>query len=146
MSTELTIRPVQVEDADNGFFEVLSQLTEAPKLPTDQFNRLLQQQQQSNTRLTLVAVSSQGRVQGTGSALIEPKFIRGGKACGHIEDIVIDKEARGAHVGQQIIAQLVQFCHTHDCYKVILDCSDHNVAFYEKCGFIVKGQQMGMYF
>ena len=28
------------------------------------------------------------------------------------------------------------------CYKVILDCSESNVGFYEKCGFDNKGYQM----
>ena len=28
------------------------------------------------------------------------------------------------------------------CYKVILDCSDSNVKFYEKCGFQKKEVQM----
>jgi hypothetical protein len=28
------------------------------------------------------------------------------------------------------------------CYKVILDCADHNVAFYEKCGLTRKEIQM----
>lgn len=32
------------------------------------------------------------------------------------------------------------------CYKVILDCSVENKAFYEKCGFQQKSVQMAMYF
>ena len=31
------------------------------------------------------------------------------------------------------------------CYKVILDCDDSNVGFYEKCGYSRKGAQMAMY-
>ena len=33
----------------------------------------------------------------------------------------------------------------NNCYKIILDCSDKNVAFYQKCGYIRKGAQMAMY-
>jgi len=32
------------------------------------------------------------------------------------------------------------------CYKVILDCSESNVAFYEKCGLTRKEVQMVRYF
>jgi glucosamine-phosphate N-acetyltransferase len=35
---------------------------------------------------------------------------------------------------------------TVGCYKVILDCSEKNVPFYEKCGFTVKEKQMVVYF
>ena len=33
-----------------------------------------------------------------------------------------------------------------ECYKCILDCSDENVAFYEKSGFNRKGSFMTTYF
>ena len=32
------------------------------------------------------------------------------------------------------------------CYKLILDCSESNVKFYEKCGFKRKEIQMARYF
>lgn len=31
------------------------------------------------------------------------------------------------------------------CYKVILDCSEDNVRFYERCGFVRKEVQMAAY-
>ena len=30
------------------------------------------------------------------------------------------------------------------CYKAILDCSEANIPFYEKCGFDKKGIQMSV--
>ena len=35
--------------------------------------------------------------------------------------------------------------YANDCYKVILDCEDHNQKFYEKCGFHRKGVEMACY-
>ena len=32
------------------------------------------------------------------------------------------------------------------CYKVILDCSEGNVPFYERCGFQRKEVQMAVHF
>lgn len=32
------------------------------------------------------------------------------------------------------------------CYKVILDCSEGNVGFYERCGLVRKEVQMVKYF
>ncbi len=36
----------------------------------------------------------------------------------------------------------MRVCKERGCYKVILDCAEHNVAFYEKCGLTKKEVQM----
>lgn len=51
---------------------------------------------------------------------------------GHIEDIVIRKEYRGRNLGKRLIDLLKQIANVNTCYKVILDCGEHNVGFYEK--------------
>lgn len=146
MSNDITIRPIEIDDDDKGLFDVLSQLTSAPRLPHEHFQRLVEQQRRENVRQTLVALDEQGQIIGTGSAMIELKFIRQGLPCGHIEDIVVDEKARGTHVGQRLISQLVDFCKSRQCYKVILDCFETNIPFYEKCGFATQATQMSLYF
>lgn len=145
MTQHITIRPLQIDDAENGFFDVLSQLTEAPKLPLERFRQLLDQQHHHDLRLTIVAVGSDNRVLATGSVMIEPKFIRGGRPCAHIEDIVVDQAARGTHLGKRVISSLIDHCKVRQCYKIILDCAERNIPFYEKCGFQVMGAQMAKY-
>lgn len=140
------IRPVSEDDGDNGLFDVLSQLTEAPAIAREDFVKLLNKQREQDARLTIVAVNPDGRVLGTGSVMVEPKFIRSGRPCGHIEDIVVDKNTRGLKLGKRIISSLVDHCKERGCYKVILDCADNNVPFYEKCGFKPKERQMVHYF
>jgi len=34
---------------------------------------------------------------------------------------------------------LKEFGKLHDCYKILLDCADHNVDFYEKVSTILYG-------
>lgn len=41
-----------------------------------------------------------------------------------------------------MIASLVDVAEEEGCYKVILDCSEANAAFYEKCGMTRKEVQM----
>lgn len=41
-----------------------------------------------------------------------------------------------------MIEALVALSRQYGCYKVILDCSEENAAFYEKCGLSRKGVQM----
>lgn len=42
----------------------------------------------------------------------------------------------------RVIAALMAHAQSQGCYKAILDCSDSNVPFYEKCGFTQKEVQM----
>lgn len=79
-------------------------------------------------------------IVGYGSIFYEVK-IRGGKA-GHIEDIVIKDNQRGKGFGKMIIDFLTQDAKDEKCYKVSLSCKEHNVVFYEKCGYQRDGVTM----
>lgn len=59
--------------------------------------------------------------------------------AGHIEDIAVAKSEQGKKLGIKIINTLTYIAETVGCYKTTLVCSDYNVKFYERCGF-VKGQ------
>ena len=82
----------------------------------------------------------------SGTIIIEPKIIRGGKPVGHIEDIVISSSYRGKGLGQDILELLIQEGREKNCYKIILDCLENLEAFYSKSGFEKKGVQMSLYF
>jgi glucosamine-phosphate N-acetyltransferase len=77
---------------------------------------------------------------GYGAVLIEQK-IRGGKV-GHIEDIVTHPLHRGMGLGRALVEALSRKAFELGCYKVALHCQPHNVAFYEKCGFVSSGNSM----
>lgn len=88
------------------------------------------------TRKTYVAVLK-GRVVGTASIFIEMKLM--GHPVGHIEDVVVEENVERHGVGRALINRCVKRAkEVYECYKVILDCADHNVGFYEKCGFHKK--------
>ncbi|CAI0462295.1 unnamed protein product [Linum tenue] len=46
----------------------------------------------------------------------------------------------------KIVEFLADHARYRGCYKVILDCSSENKAFYERCGFREKEIQMVQYF
>lgn len=77
--------------------------------------------------------------------LIERKFIRGAALCGHVEDVVVDAAARGRGLGARVVAALFSAAREAGCYKIILDCSEDNVPFYERCGLARKEVQMVAY-
>lgn len=78
--------------------------------------------------------------------MVEVKFIRDCGRCGHIEDVVVDSSYRGLRLGARVVEALAGAAREAGCYKIILDCSEDNVAFYEKCGLTRKAVQMAQYF
>ena len=82
----------------------------------------------------------------SGTIIIEPKFIRGGKNVGHIEDIVVKSTHRGKQISSDILNLLKNIARENNCYKVILDCNEEVKKVYNRSGFEEKGIQMGIYF
>jgi glucosamine-phosphate N-acetyltransferase len=93
----------------------------------------------NDSYFTIVIENDHGRIVGVGSLLIEAKFIHSCALAGHIEDIAVAKSEQGKKLGIKIIHCLMDISERVGCYKTTLVCADHNVPFYEKCGF-VKGQ------
>lgn len=131
------------EDYYNGFLDLLGQLT-----VVNQENITFEDfaQQLENTNNKILVIKFDGQIVGTGSILIEYKFVRGLRQVGHIEDVVIDWNHRKAGLGKLLINKLVEIGKENKCYKIILSCSAENKSFYEKCGFINKNLEMSLYF
>ncbi|SCU78042.1 LAME_0A03070g1_1 [Lachancea meyersii CBS 8951] len=89
-----------------------------------------------------VVVNAGGRVVATGTVLIERKIIRNCGLVGHVEDIAVAKDQQGKQLGLLLIQYLTDLAHETGCYKVILDCDEKNVGFYEKCGYRRCGVEM----
>jgi glucosamine-phosphate N-acetyltransferase len=86
------------------------------------------------------------KIIASGTLIIEPKIIRGGKNVGHIEDIVVSENMRGKGISQELLNMLKIFARENNCYKVILDCNNEVKNVYIKNGLGVKGIQMAEYF
>jgi hypothetical protein len=76
------------------------------------------------------------------SILTPPCSLRNLGCVGHIEDISVAKDQQGKKLGLRIIQALDAIAQEKGCYKAILDCSEHNRPFYEKCGYKLAGVQM----
>ena len=96
-----------------------------------QYTEMFPIKQDTYKIIVIVDVAKQ-RVIASGSLIIEKKFIRQLGTAGHIEDIVVQEGYRGKHLGLRLIELLKKLAAVNNCYKVILDCSQHNVGFYEK--------------
>ena len=96
---------------------------------------------QANVHSLVAIIDTQ--IVGYGSILIETK-IRGGK-MGHIEDIVSHSLFRKKGIGKAIVNGLFEVAKVNGCYKVALQCKEHNVKFYKKCGYKISGLAMQMF-
>ncbi|XP_050228557.1 glucosamine 6-phosphate N-acetyltransferase [Mercurialis annua] len=145
---KLQVRKLEISDKGKGYLELLQQLTVCDSVSDKEFEKRFEEiSSYGDDHLICVIEDDQsGKIIATGCMFIEKKFIRNCGKVGHIEDIVVDSEARGKQLGKKIIEFLTDHAHSMGCYKVILDCSIENKAFYEKCGYKQKEIQMAKYF
>jgi len=87
-------------------------------------------------------VESEGYIVGTATLHVLEKLIGGGSYVGQIEDVCISKSHSGKGLGQMLVNQLVESSKELRCYKVILNCDEKLVPFYEKNGFYQKEIKM----
>ena len=85
-------------------------------------------------------------IVGSVTIFIETKLIHNFGKVAHVEDVIVDNTYRGKGLGKMLVQKCIDYARIHDCYKIILNCSDENIPFYEKCGFSKKENEMALYF
>ncbi len=63
----------------------------------------------------------------------------------YIDDLCVDSDARGKHIGKQLYDYVLNYAKENDCYDVTLNVwegNDSAKSFYEKMGMAVKKTQM----
>ncbi|WOO83469.1 Glucosamine 6-phosphate N-acetyltransferase 1 [Vanrija pseudolonga] len=136
LGDDLELRPLAISDHARGHFELLTVLTAAPNIGKDAYiDRFEYLRSCPNTYYTVVIVhKATDQLVAVGTVFVERKFTRSGGLVAHIEDIAVSKKMQGRKLGLLIIKTLEELGRQAGCYKVILDCSKENIAFYEKCG------------
>ncbi len=137
-----------IESIKNQYLLLLSNLTSTEYIETKLFKENVEKISQIGTIIVGVIqdCSNNLEIVASGTIIIEPKIIRGGKNVGHIEDIVVANHMRGKGVSQKILDMLRFIAREKNCYKIILDCEKEVKNVYIKNGFEVKGLQMAEYF
>jgi glucosamine-phosphate N-acetyltransferase len=161
-----TIRPLRRSDYSRGYLDVLRVLTTVGDISEEAWNKRYDWITSRNDEYyMLVVCDGADRIVGTGSLIVERKFIHELGMVGHIEDIAVEKGQQGMKLGLRIIQALDFVAANVGCYKVcfsflftlcvvvlltalqsILDCSEANEGFYVKCGFKRAGLEMAHYY
>ena len=128
----LTVRMMDATDLRRGFLAALSVLKPA-ELTDEQALGVFRNRMQARVQTYVALIDD--RIAGTASLFLEPKFIHGGGIVGHIEDVATHAAYQKHGVGASLVAELLSVCRRAGCYKVILDCDEQVIPFYEKLGF-----------
>ena len=63
----------------------------------------------------------------------------------YIDDLCVDEEKRGMHIGKILYAYVLDYAKKSGCYNVTLNvwsCNESAMKFYESCGLVP--QKIGM--
>lgn len=143
----IVVRDLEAGDYHKGYLQLLSQLTKVGDYDEATFKARFDEMSKRSDTYKVVVIEDLDKRQiiATATLVVELKFIRGCAKCGHVEDVVVDSTYRGLRLGLRVIEALMAAAQELGCYKVILDCSEDNVPFYEKCGLTRKEVQMVKY-
>ena len=136
----ISIRAVMQSDMD-AVIELLQSISEFKPSKSDFLTIWNSFCEQANVHSLVAVMNSQ--IVGYGSIVIETK-IRGGKT-GHIEDIVSHPLLQKKGIGKAVVDALLSVAKDNGCYKVALQCKEHNINFYKKCGYEVSGVAMQIF-
>lgn len=133
----VSIHEIKYEDIDKGFLAVLENLVPAD-IDNNEFAKNILQQIKMNSlhKIFVAEDDSDGKVVGTITLLIEPKFINKGMQVGYIEDVSVRKEYEGLGIGSKLVTYATTYAISREgCRKVLLYCSEKTKLFYEKLGY-----------
>ncbi len=158
-----TLRPLEVADGAAAYIHLLSQLSCAPPISEEVFRRQLARQWDTGSKHVVYVVdgpcaprptpstaeglapveADEARFPLLGCATIvleEDVLNAGGEGSGSrpvalIEDVVVDKRARGTGLGRALLRAALDIAAAAGCVSAVLNCSEANAPFYKKCGF-----------
>ena len=130
--TKISIGDLNGHDISNGFLETLASLAPVDLTP-EEASTILRQRLRAGIHTFVARLG--GKVVGTAALLLEDKFIHGGGRVAHVEDVAVHPDFKKQGIGAALVRHLIDRARDLGCYKVILNCHDHLIPFYEQQGF-----------
>jgi len=137
------LRLIESDDYDRGFFDLLAQLTAAPKLEREIFEEIISDK---NINIYVIEDRETGKLVATMRLNFERKLIRNGGLVCHFEDFVVDERHRKAGLGSFLVRFSQIKASERNCYKILGICVEGLMPYYEKQGFKKTGFVFGRYF
>jgi len=143
LGSNLIMRPLQRDDFNKNYMELLSQLTEIGDVKQEDYEKRfdLMKSSMNTYYINVIEDLSQKRIVASLTLVYEQKFIRNTSARGRIEDVVVDKDYRGKQLSKMLLDISCQLSSLLGCYKLSLECKDPLKKLYEQFDFCSeKGQ------
>ena len=135
-----TLRNIEYDDFDKGYMDLMFEFTNY-QYPMTKENFINFIDTQKNYKIIVIYSEIEKRIIGAGTIIIVHKIHN--NPIGQIEDVIISEKYRKNGFGKQIIEKLIDIGKNEcKCYKIILNCLEKNIKFYENCGFINVGVEM----
>lgn len=137
------IKELEQSDFDqyDGYYETLSNLTEAPSLENEKSKEIIREINRRDGHVFIVAVEGKTIVSSV-TILVEKKFIRGGAWAAHIEDVCTHHDFLGHHFALKLVKKGIAYAKERGCYKISLHCTPEMEMYYRKNDLDVKGISM----
>lgn len=140
-----TIKPLKKKYVTTELLETLQHLSSSTVVDVPAARKQLKVINKNKRHRIFVAIDKQRDiVVGTATIFIEPKFIHNFGFEAHVEDVVVHVDYMGQGIGRALMERLLREAKKAQCYRMLLDCADKNVPFYEKLGFTKRGNEMIM--
>ena len=137
---------INIEDfshRNNDIITLLSQLSTTTQISKSDFLIFLINKP-LNHNIYVCIDNELDKIVGIITIIIESKLIHNFGKVAHIEDLVVDKEERNKGIAQLLINKCIEYAKNENCYKIILNCNENLIKFYEKSNFYNAGYQMRM--
>nr|CAI5851537.1 unnamed protein product [Callosobruchus analis] len=135
----LCVRPLRISDYDNGFLQILRQLTTVGNVSRSLFeNQFWKMKKSGGYFITVIEDTRTHEIIGASTLITELKFIHGCALRGRLEDVVVNNTYRGKQLGKLIVLTVTLLAKKLGCYKMSLDCKDNLIPFYKSLGYTLE--------
>jgi len=148
----LYARPLEISDHQQGYLELLSQLTQVGEVSETEFEQRFKQMQATNEIghhyiIVVLVDKSSDKIIASSTLFLEYKFIHQCATRGRLEDVVVSDSYRGKKVGELIVRIISELAReVYNCYKLTLDCTDELKKFYAKNNFAWASNMLAIRF
>lgn len=133
-------RNIEYDDFDKGYMDLMYEFTNYNyPITKEEFVNFIDTHK--NYKIIVIYSEIEKKIIGAGTIIIVHKIHN--NPIGQIEDVIISEKYRKNRLGKQIIEKLIDIGKNEfKCYKIILNCLEKNIKFYENCGFVEVGVEM----
>jgi len=139
----MKIRRLNQNDVlENSFFQTLSHLSPIDLIHNADKIKIFYDCEKRGIEIYVAILDN--LVVGTIRIIFETKFYHQGKTVAHIEDLAIHPRYIKQGVAEGLMKYATNRCVEQGAYKIILNCSDDLLAFYQKLGFQVNAHSLSL--